>query len=260
MKARKQAKGPLSCLMSSTSSACLEPAADTSAAPEVIPYESAVLEGKEIVLEIEAVTARGHLRLGELAHKVEIKYGDRTLAKFAEDISVATCTLARHRDVYRAYPNICAPGRKCFPSYAALRELAAHPDREEIVAKDPNITKREAHRLMRQQAYTAKTKREQEQEDNWGKHNRGWFKALVTLGDEVMRTAGAVNVDECTPEQQESLRQVIDANLLRRVRASGRVLIKTADHLASLCGLDENYDPIPATAEASPIQQKMAAE
>jgi hypothetical protein len=135
MKARKQAKGP---------------AADTSASPEeVIPYDRAVREGKEIVLKIETTASQGQLRLGELADKLEPKYGDRTLAKFAKEIDVAACTLRRYRDVYRAYPNICAPGRKCYPAYTALRELATHPDREEIIHKDPNITKREAHSLMR---------------------------------------------------------------------------------------------------------------
>jgi excisionase family DNA binding protein len=237
-----------------------EPAADTSAAPEVIRYEDAVSQGKELVSELEAVAARNQLQLGELADRVETKYKDRTLARFAKDIGVVECTLKRYRDVYRAWKstNICAPGRKSFPPYAVLRELETHPDKEKIIQEHPNITKREAHSLKRQQSYIAKEKREQEQEERWLKHNRGWFKELVTLAGEVMRTVAAVNVDERTPEQQEGLCQVIDPNLLRRVRASGSVLVKTADRLAALCELDEHYESILATAEASGVQ--MAAE
>jgi len=122
-------------------------------------YQDAVLEGKEILKQIDAAE-RGQLRLGELAAKLETVYGDRTLAKFAVDLGIAKCTLARYRDVYRAWRDISAPGRESV-SYAVLRELATHPDREEIIRKDPNITKREAHDQMRKLKGTAKEKQEQ---------------------------------------------------------------------------------------------------
>jgi hypothetical protein len=236
------------------------PATDVAPPIEVIPYERAVREGQEIVLEIEATAARGQLRLGELAHKVETKYKDRTLAKFAGEIGISACTLARYRDVYRAWANFCAPGRKSIPSYAVLRELATHPDREEMIRKHPNLTKREAHNLMRKRAYATKEEQEQEQEEDWVKHNRVWFKELCKIAQEASRTAAAVGVDKCTPEQQENLRQAVDPNLLMYLRASGRMLIHTADSLAALCGLDpkKDYDPIPVTPEASSFQ--MAAE
>ena len=220
------------------------PATDV-VSPEVIPYERALRESREILLNIEAAE-RGQLRLGELADKLEPKYGDRTLAKFADEIGVAKCTLDRYRTVWRAWEGKLAPG-PIFISYAVLRELATHDDREEIIRKHPDLTKRKAHDLMRKQASATKEKQEREQAEDWVKHNRVWFKELCNIVNEAARTAEAL--DECTPEQQEKLRQAIDPNLLLDVRRGGRMLIYTADRLAALCGLDVNddYNPIPDT-------------
>ena len=241
MGVRKQAKGP-----ATNGSAPADTAINTSAPTEAIPYERAVREGQEILLNIEAAE-RGQLRLGELADKLEPRYGDRTLAKFADEIGVAKCTLDRYRTVYRAWEGKLAPGPN-FTSYAVLRELATHPDREETIRQKPNITKREAHDLMRKQANVTKEKQEREQEEDWVKHNRRWFRELYEIANKTYRIAAAVNVDQCTPEQQENLRQVVDPNLLSLVRRSGHQLIRTADGLAALCGLDENYDPIQASS------------
>jgi hypothetical protein len=228
------------------------PATEIIPATEVIPYERAVREGQEIVLEIEATTSRCQLRLGELAHKVETKYNDRTLAKFAEEIGISACTLGRYRDVYRAFPNICAPGRKSFPSYAALRDLATHPDREQIIRENPNITKRKAHQLMRNRECDAKELREQEQEADWMKHNRRWFKKLCAIAREASRTADVL--DCCSPEQLENLHNAIDPNLLMYIRGAGVRLIKTAERLAELC----EVSPAVAFGLETPIQMAAA--
>ena len=133
--------------------------ADTTPPTDTIPYDQAVAEGKKILADAE----RGQWRLGELAHNVEKGYGERKLAKFAEAIGVAPCTLLRYRDVYRAWKDICAPGRESIPSYAVLRELAAHPNHEQIIRDNPKITKREAYELRRK--YQGKEKEKQKQED-----------------------------------------------------------------------------------------------
>src|SRR6516165_10066583 len=122
-------------------------AVDTSAPTDTIPYDKAVREGQAILAKIDDAE-RGQLRLGELAHKLEKKYGDRTLAKFAAEIGVAKCTLDRYQTVYRAWEGKLAPG-PISTSYAVLRELQTHPDRAQIIRKNPNLTKREAHERMR---------------------------------------------------------------------------------------------------------------
>jgi hypothetical protein len=204
--------------------------ADTSAQPDTIPFDRAVAEGKQILADAE----RGQWKLGELAHKVHPTYADRTLAKFAEAIGIAPCTLARHRDVFRAYPEyeaICGPGRESV-SYAVLRELATHPDRARIIRENPKITKREALAEMRKLKGTAKEKQAQEQEDAWLKHNRKWFKDLVALANEATSAAGVPF--QCTPEQLDNLLQAVDPGLLSYVRRSGNALLKLADYLEGL--------------------------
>ena len=211
-------------------------AVETSAPTDTINYDEAVHEAKGIVAKIDDAE-RGQLRLGELAHKLDKKYGDRTLAKFAAEIGVAKCTLDRYQTVYRAWEGKLAPG-PISTSYAVLRELQTHPDRAEIIRKNPNLTKREAHERMRELKGAAKTKQEQEQEqeDEWLKHDRKWFKDLVAVANEASRVAGVL--DEYTPEQLDKLRQAVDPKLLMYVRGGGRMLFRVANRLAELLGED----------------------
>jgi hypothetical protein len=207
-------------------------------------FDEAVREGKEILAQIDQAE-RGQFRLGALAHQVKTKYNDRSLARFAKEIGIAKCTLERYRTVYRAWEGKLAPG-PISTSYAVLRELATHPEREQIIRKNPDLTKREAHELMRKREGAAKTKQEQEQEqeDEWLKHDRKWFKDLVAVANEASRVAGVL--DEYTPEQLDKLRQAVDPKLLMYVRGGGRMLFRVANRLAELLGddLEEASAPI----------------
>src|SRR6516164_10222045 len=178
--------------------------ANTNAPPtDAIDYDEAVDEAKGIVAKIDDAE-RGQLRLGELAHKLDKKYGDRTLAKFAAEIGVAKCTLDRYQTVYRAWEGKLAPG-PISTSYAVLRELQTHPDRAQIIQKNPSLTKREAHKIVRKIKSAEEEKQEQEQADEWLKHDRKWFKDLVAIATEASRVASFL--DEYTPEQLDKLPQ-----------------------------------------------------
>jgi DNA repair exonuclease SbcCD ATPase subunit len=210
-------------------------ATDTSAPTDTIPYDKAVREGKEIILEIESAE-RGQLRLGELAHKLEKKYGDRTLAKFAAEIGVAKCTLDRYQTVYRAWEGKLAPGPISI-SYAVLRELATHPAREQIISKNLNLTKREALDMMRELKGAAKEKQKQEQEDDWLKHNRRWFRELYAHAEEAYRAADvALN---CPPEKQRELLRVVEPLMRDNLRMYGGMLRTFADHYEKLLAEQE---------------------
>src|SRR5215475_14309332 len=119
---------------------------DTGAPTSYINYDEAIREGQAIVAKIEGQMRHEKMRLGELADKLEPKYADRTLAKFAAEIGIAACTLERHRSVYRAWKENPAPGPV---SYAVLRALQDHPDRADIVKNTPDLTQAEARKLMR---------------------------------------------------------------------------------------------------------------
>ena len=204
-------------------------------------FDEAVREGKEILAQIDQAE-RGQFRLGALAHQVKTKYNDRSLARFAKEIGIAKCTLERYRTVYRAWEVKLAPG-PISTSYAVLRELATHPEREQIISKYPDLTKREAHDKMRKLKGSAKKKQQEEQENEWLKHDRKWFKDLVAIASEASRVAGML--DEYTPEQLDKLPQAIDPELLMCVRGSGRMLSRVANRLANLLGVDEEEASAP---------------
>src|SRR5437588_8894868 len=73
-------------------------------------YRALVVEGKKLVTTIEV----SWMRLGQLAAKVETKYGEETLKYFAKDIGYSLCTLERRRSVWNAWADILAPAPKLF--------------------------------------------------------------------------------------------------------------------------------------------------
>jgi hypothetical protein len=113
----------------------------TAPVTDTIKYEVACDELKEIHARFEV----DHRRKGEIAHKVETKYGDQTLAKLSKETGFADCTLERHRSVYRAWMANPAPGPV---SYSVMRALQDHPDRHKIVMENPVMTKSEAQGIM----------------------------------------------------------------------------------------------------------------
>ena len=109
-----------------------------------------------------------------------------------------------------------------------------------MIRKNPNLTKREAQDLMREQKESkntngknSKSKNSGDNEkDEWIKHNHAWFKGLVALANEATRTADALK--QCRPDQLNHLLQVVDPSLLVDVRRGGTALIEVADKLAKL--------------------------
>ena len=106
-------------------------------------YLAAVEEGKAIVADVSGK----QWALGDLALKVEKKYGENRLEQFVVDINFpgAACTLGRYRSVCLAFPK--TGGRPRF--FASTQILQRHDDRIQIVTANPNISVREARELMR---------------------------------------------------------------------------------------------------------------
>ena len=127
-------------------------ATDTSIATgiEVMKFEDAVREGQKVFAKFESGVRAANMRLGEIAAKVETKYGDETLDKLGEELTAALadkswasvfsekplkgdgaagCTLGRalkrNRSVFRAWDG----AGKSAPapiSWAVLMELQSH--------------------------------------------------------------------------------------------------------------------------------------
>ena len=136
-----------------------------------------------------------------------------------------------------------ARGRKSISDipYSVLRELAGHKEREKIIHKDPNITKREAREEVRKLNGTAKKKQQQEQENAWLRDNRRWFNDLVAVANEASRVAGTVDLDD--DEQLDKLLPAVDSGSLMYVRAGGRMLFRVANRMAERLGEEvEEFD------------------
>ena len=74
----------------------------TSTQAEGVPFDAGVDEAKKILANLEKVSDAGHLRIGEIADKLETKHNDRTLAEFAKRTGKSPSCVKRWRSVYRA--------------------------------------------------------------------------------------------------------------------------------------------------------------
>jgi hypothetical protein len=211
-----------------------EPTTATSAPADTISFDAAVDEGKRILAKIDEAE-RGQLRLGELADKLETQYGDRTLAKYAEALDIAPCTLKRYRDVYRAWKGkISAPGRV---SYAVLRELAPNadnPECQEFIRANPDITKRKAHDLKRKLKGTEEVKAQETKEEAEAaealRETKKWFSDVVTLGNQIRGLADVTH--HCTTDEQWSrLLDNVEPQQLKDIWRAGTTLVRFASQL-----------------------------
>jgi len=130
---------------------------------EYIAFDKAVAEGKKLVAALQS----NERRLGELADRVEPKYGKNTLARLAKALRVKFSTLNRCRSVYRAWKGIKATS----PISAGVASaLAAHPAREEIIEDyrkaNRKLTVAKARTFMRD--YRVAHGKEQEQDQEQG--------------------------------------------------------------------------------------------
>ena len=176
--------------------------AETTAQIDTIAYDAAVREGKEIVLEIEAAE-RG--QLGSVNWRTGWSPSTATarLRNLPPRLVSHKCTVDRYRTVYRAWAGKLAPGPNLVPQYAVLRELATHPEREQIIRQNPNITKREAHDKMRALKRNEKEKAEEAQEEDWAQAQHGDGSKSLPLSPTKLSGRLELWLQCATPEQLE---------------------------------------------------------
>jgi hypothetical protein len=136
-----------------------------------------------------------------------------------------------------------------------LRELATHPEREQIIRDEPNLTKRKANEIMRKYEGAEEEKQEQKQEDEWLRDNRRWFRDLCTLASEASHAADVAF--QCTSEKLHELLQVVDSLMLTNLGRDGRMVANLAEHLEALLKEEDQAEQTEqADAEASvPIER-----
>lgn len=206
-----------------------------------INYDEAVTEAKQIIAQMDS--SRWRMRLGELADKVEKAYGEARLKRFAAEIGIAACTLARCRSVFRAWQAKEAPAPK---SYSVAQELQTHPNRFELVRKNPGMTKREARQHMRRL-------RKEGAQASFAVHQREelkrWFRAVVRHATEAVRDSQLVDGD-VSPALRQSLRENIEPTLLPALRDGRDALIRLVEFLERLAEAEEEEpsEQLPAQA------------
>jgi hypothetical protein len=188
-----------------------------------IDYETAVAEGKEIIAEIDSSRDR-LMRLGELADEVGSGYGEGRLKRFAKEIGIAACTLARCRSVFRAWPKE-APAPK---SYAVAQELQAHPNRLEIIRQNPDMTKRKAREIRRRHDRETRSA-----PDHIREEAKRWFRNVVQRAGEAIRDADFAD-SEVSPNLRQATREAIEPMLLPTLREAAAALIRLAAYLEQL--------------------------
>jgi len=105
-------------------------------------WDALVKEGKEIANRKD----KDQWYLGELASKVEIKYGQNKLGEYAAEIGEHRGTLRSYRQTVQAWPTKNERPR----SFSVARDLNAHPDRVKIVAHNSKISNTEARAIMKE--------------------------------------------------------------------------------------------------------------
>jgi hypothetical protein len=188
-----------------------------------IPFDEAVAEGKKLMKEKDTSERHCQLSLGKLVAHIKTEYRDRTMAKFAKEIGIATCTLHRYHEVYEAWDGagIVAPGQV---SYAVMRELKDVPNRLKIVTDDPQITKREAQEKRREHEGKPKNK----SRDKLAEKER-WFKRVVSLANELIRHAKVR--DNNSAEMRADLREFVEPTLLPVLEECGEAVLALAKYL-----------------------------
>jgi hypothetical protein len=94
----------------------------------LVSWDQAIKRGKECLVRASDI----QWELGELADRIEPKYGDETLKKFAEELTVSPLTLRNYRAVFRAFPQ---KNLRRFNSFGVCAVFASQEDRLKLVAK-----------------------------------------------------------------------------------------------------------------------------
>jgi hypothetical protein len=161
------------------------------------------------------------MRLGELADRVEPKYGDKTLLKFATAIGLSVATVNRCRSVYRAWKKNEIRGSS--PKFGVLQALAAHPEKDEIIKANPKLTVRKARTLMRDY------RKAQGEEQDWRvEETRRWLGQAVEHALDAHKKYGHLK-----QEYLDTLRQAVDEpdKTVATLRLGGQDLITLADEV-----------------------------
>jgi len=197
--------------------------AEQSPQSDVINYDDkAIAKGKRLAATVKSGDG-AEMKLGELADRLQPKYGKNTLARFAKDIHISAARLARCRSIYRAYKDN-ETIKESSPKSGVLAALQGHPKRAEIIKEFPNLTVAKARIFM-----SDYRKAKGVQADWQVRDTRGWLGQAKKHADEAIQY-GHPKQEHLDPN---ILRQAIDDwdILIAGLRLGGEALVRLADEL-----------------------------
>ena len=131
-----------------------------------------IILGKRLAEHISG----NQFKLGELADRIEKKYGDDTLGEFAEVIGIDYNTLKSYRYVHRKWKASAVKPK----NFSVARSLANYKDKDQYIKNDPNVTERQARKDIRKIRQDAKDTKEVAAEKK-GMRLGNWSKAAEKL-------------------------------------------------------------------------------
>jgi hypothetical protein len=188
-----------------------------------IPYDEAVVNGRNIVLTMK----ENQFELGRIADKLEPKYGDHTLERFAEDIGIDHGTLKSYRTTYKAWKDM--PARP--PGYSVAKVLNRHPNRADIIQETPDITVKEAEKKMLEWKKEHSAEKGRTFQTDYAVHKNA--KQIISalnefLSDKSVLTSMILEIHDQPAIDPRYIQDIIEA--LGKVSLRIQTLIETAFH------------------------------
>jgi hypothetical protein len=190
-----------------------------------------------------------HVALGELANKIETKYGDGTLEDFAEVIGIAYSTLKNCRHVYRKWKN--SPTKP--KNFSVAKVLASYKDKDQYIAVWPNATEKEARAHVRAAKALARDKKEKEMLDaerkgarlgNWTKEAEKLIKNL----QEILLIKWEHKLDLLS-QRRNGINLGTVADIIMTLETSANMLLRYKDKFKASTMIKEYGDDAPPEAE-----------
>jgi len=149
------------------------------AEPGLNDYDWSVEQGRAAIKHADKVQQQLQWTLGDLALKLQPKYGDATLQHFAEDLGVNYTTLKQYRQAAAAFPE-----KDARPSFSVGYALRNEPDRADLAESVP--TKRKAQDIARERkAPEPRPDEKQHQEADAINTLRAFLRDVVTTPEAV---------------------------------------------------------------------------
>jgi hypothetical protein len=113
--------------------------------------------GKALVADL----SNNQYALGDLASKIDKRYGDDTLGEFAEAIGISYNTLKGYRYVWRKWNDSKVKPR----NFSVAKALASYKNKDQYIKQYPNATEEEARAYVKKERKEAREKKEKDMSD-----------------------------------------------------------------------------------------------